>query len=180
MSRQNRDRLGLAILVCIIIAAVVFVNPFFRYSCSRVVLHDVLGMEHGPLIMGPFFSGHGLAYGLPLLVLLCLWAALALWVYHDAERRGHSGLLWGLFVFFGMIIGLIIYLIVRSTTPDPVFGHIAGGPGACPSCDKPVRSTYVACPHCGTSLARTCGGCGERAQPDWKTCPYCGKTLDAQ
>ena len=102
MSRQNRDRLGLAILVVVILAAVIFVNPFFRYSCSRVVMHDVLGLEHGQLITGPFFSSHGFAYGLPLLVMLFLWGALALWVYHDAERRGYSGLLWGLFVFFGM------------------------------------------------------------------------------
>jgi predicted RNA-binding Zn-ribbon protein involved in translation (DUF1610 family) len=177
MSHQNKDRLGLAILVVIILVAVVFVNPFFRYSCSRVLMHDVLGMEHGHVITGPFFSSGGFLYGVPLLAMLFLWGALALWVYHDAERRGNSGLLWGLFVFFGNFIGLIIYLIVRSTSGDPAHGFITGGAATCPSCAKPIKSTYVACPHCGTSLAKTCGSCGKRAESDWKTCPYCGQTL---
>lgn len=181
MSRQNRDRLGLAILVVVILTAVIFVNPFFRYSCSRVVVHDLLGMEHGPLITGgPLFSSHGFAYGFPLLAMLFLWGALALWVYHDAERRGHGGLLWGLFVFFGNIIGLIIYLIVRTTSAEPANAKLAGAAATCPNCAKPVRSTYVACPHCGTSLAKTCAGCGKRADADWKVCPYCGKTIDGQ
>ena len=180
MSHQSRDRLGLAILVVIILAAVVFVNPFFRYSCSRVVMHDFLGMEHGHLTTGPFFSIHEFAYGLPLLVMLFLWGALALWVYHDAERRGNSGLLWGLFVFFGNFIGLIIYLIVRSTSTEPAHGHLTGGAATCPSCAKPIQNTYVACPHCGTSLAKKCASCGNRAEMDWKVCPHCGKPLNGQ
>ncbi|MEJ2720244.1 MAG: hypothetical protein P8181_03765, partial [bacterium] len=119
MSNQSRDKVGFTILLVVILAALLFVNPFFRYSCSRIFMHDFLGMEHGQWTMGPLFSAHGFAYGLPLLVMLFLWAALSLWVYHDAEQRGHSGLLWGLFVFFGNFIGLIIYLIVRTTSSEP-------------------------------------------------------------
>jgi predicted RNA-binding Zn-ribbon protein involved in translation (DUF1610 family) len=180
MSHQSRDRLGLAILLVVIITAVLFVNPFFRYSCSRVFMHDFLGMEHGMMTSGPFFSERGLAFGLPLLVMLFLWAAVALWTYHDAERRGHSGLLWGLFVFFGNFIGLIIYLIVRSTATEPAHAFITSGAATCPSCARPIKSTYVACPHCGTSLAKKCAGCGNRTEMDWKVCPHCGKTLNGQ
>jgi len=48
------------------------------------------------------------------LVLLVLWIVVIVWVYRDAERRGMNGVLWALLVLIGSIIGLLIYLIVRS------------------------------------------------------------------
>ena len=39
-------------------------------------------------------------------------AGLGVWVGVDANRRGLSGVLWGLLVFFTGIVGLIVYLLV--------------------------------------------------------------------
>jgi DNA-directed RNA polymerase subunit RPC12/RpoP len=107
-----------------------------------------------------------------------LWGAVALWVYHDAERRKHSGLLWGLFVFIGNIIGLIIYLIVRASSPDTSSALAPATAAKCPNCAKPIQNTYVACPHCGINLAKKCAHCGKHAELDWKVCPYCGQVMN--
>jgi hypothetical protein len=170
--------LGLAILVLVFLAAFTFINPMFRFSCSRMLMHDFLGLESGAGT-AMLFHHDGIARMVPLLIMSVLWAAVALWTYYDAERRGMSGLLWGLLVFFGSIVGLIIYLIVRSTSgpeTDLVPAHTA----KCPSCAKPVQSAFVACPHCGTSLSKKCGHCGKQAEPDWRVCPYCGESINGQ
>lgn len=184
MSRQGKNTFGLIVVVLVILCAFFWLNPMFRYSCSRVFMHDFLGMEHGILAPGAMFFDIGLARMVPLMAMFILWACVALWVYHDAERRGHSGVLWALLVFVGNIIGLIIYLIMRSTSaPSPALAPTASPPVAtasCPSCAQPIQSSYVACPHCGVSLVRKCAQCDKRIEPDWKVCPYCGRDLDGR
>jgi RNA polymerase subunit RPABC4/transcription elongation factor Spt4 len=177
MSRKDSNTLGLTILILVFLAAFLFVNPLFRYSCSRIFMHDFLGMHPGNLTTGVFLVDHGLAQFLPLTILFFLWAAVALWVYRDAERRNHSGLLWGLFVFVGNIIGLVIYLILRSSSPDTGVSLSPAATAACPKCGGAIRDSYVACPHCGTTLSKSCPRCGKRAEPDWKVCPHCGEPL---
>jgi RNA polymerase subunit RPABC4/transcription elongation factor Spt4 len=108
---------------------------------------------------------------------LILWICVIVWVYRDAERRGMNGILWGLLVFIGNIIGLLIYLIVRSdnvsSQSDPPIVHTK-----CPECSIPVADKYAFCPHCGASMAGpVCPDCGRSVEKDWKACPYCGKTL---
>ena len=179
MSRRNRDRLGLAIMVIVLLVAFMFVTPVFRFSCSRMFLHDFLGMETGAGATSMLFAEHSLIRMVPLLIMSALWAAIALWTYYDAEKRGMSGLLWGLLVFFGSIVGLIIYLIVRSTS-GPATDLAPAHTDKCPSCAKPVQSAFVACPHCGTSLSKKCGHCGKQAELDWRVCPYCGESIDGQ
>jgi RNA polymerase subunit RPABC4/transcription elongation factor Spt4 len=110
------------------------------------------------------------------LVLLIIWIFVIVWVYRDAERRGMNGILWGLLVFIGNIIGLLIYLIVRSdnvpSTTEAVSHHI------CPECSTPVSQKYAFCPHCGASMAGpVCPDCGRTVEKDWKACPHCGKNL---
>ncbi len=49
---------------------------------------------------------------------------IAIWVYKDAEKRGKSGIVWFLVVFFLGIIGLIIWLVVRpKEIPPPQQGY---------------------------------------------------------
>ncbi len=177
MSHKQGKTTGMIILVAVILIAFLFVTPLFRYSCSRVVMQDFLGMDGdmtGPgLLMGP----GNLIHIIPLVVMLLLWGAVTLWVYHDAERRGNSGLLWGLFVFIGNIIGLIIYLILRVSSPEVA----DTGPGVtirCPGCSGAIQSSYVACPHCGIKLDNNCNSCGKRVETGWKVCPFCGEKLN--
>lgn len=122
-------------------------------------------------------------------VFLIVWIAVVIWVYKDAERRGMNGLLWALLVFIGNLIGLLIYLIVRQDNPlREGEGRASPGPPAaippsevkttvCPSCKKPVESSFVFCPHCGASLRPVCKGCGKQVDSVWKVCPHCGAPL---
>jgi hypothetical protein len=53
-------------------------------------------------------------FGLPQLIGIIIAAAIAIWVYNDAEGRGMSGVLWGILTFLFCIIALPVYLIVRK------------------------------------------------------------------
>src|SRR3989442_10787072 len=48
---------------------------------------------------------------------LVLSILIAIWVYRDAESRGMNGVLWLIVVLIAGLIGLIIYLVVRSDHP---------------------------------------------------------------
>ena len=45
MSRKNSNTLGLVVFLLVILAAFTLVNPMFRFICSRVMMHDFLGMQ---------------------------------------------------------------------------------------------------------------------------------------
>lgn len=108
---------------------------------------------------------------------LILWIAVIVWVYRDAERRGMNGILWGLLVFIGNIIGLLIYLIVRSDNV-PARSEPPVEYTKCPECSTPVSPKYAFCPHCGASMAGpVCPECKKSIEKDWQACPHCGKKL---
>ena len=110
---------------------------------------------------------------LPLLFVLIGWIFIVVWVYRDAERRALNGILWGLLVFFGNIIGLIIYLIVRSEQlPKGIAGDVFA---PCPGCGKAVPKSYAFCHHCGARLKEVCVSCKRPVASDWQVCPYCGQ-----
>jgi len=110
------------------------------------------------------------------LVLLVLWIAVIVWVYRDAERRGMNGVLWALLVLIGSIIGLLIYLIVRSD----VLAATQRSPAVqvCPECEQDVDQGYAFCPHCGKRLqGGVCHACGKPIEPNWKVCAHCGEKI---
>jgi hypothetical protein len=180
MSKSDSSKAGLVILAVVFVAAFLLVNPLFRFSCSRVFMHDFLGMHPGDMSSGLFLSNYGIARFVPLTIMFFLWAAVAVWVYRDAERRSHNGLLWALFVFIGNVVGLIIYLILRSSSPETSAALVTTATAKCPSCAGPIQKSFVACPHCGVKLSKDCSQCGKRAELDWKVCPYCGNAMDGQ
>ncbi|MBN2199440.1 MAG: zinc ribbon domain-containing protein [Candidatus Aminicenantes bacterium] len=122
------------------------------------------------------FREHGLFF--PLSMLSILWLLLAVWVYKDAEGRGMNGLLWALLVFVGNLIGLIIYLIVRSERKAAETLGPAAVKTVCPSCGADVSAGFKFCPNCGKSVQPTCPSCGKPAESSWKACPYCGRTFE--
>lgn len=111
------------------------------------------------------------------LLLLIVWIFVIVWVYRDAERRGMNGILWALLVFIGNIIGLLIYLIVRS---DQLPAKKAEPPAIqCPGCSRSVPQEYTFCPHCGTaSIGQVCPGCRKPVEKGWKACPHCGNRFE--
>ncbi len=86
---------------------------------------------------------------LPLIIGLLV----GIWVYKDAEKRGKSGVLWLLIVWFvAFPIGLIIWFVVRP----PIGGE-----------KKAAASSERRCPNCGRVIP-----------DDARTCPYCGKNFE--
>ena len=87
-----------------------------------------------------------------LTLLIALPILLGVYVYRDATRRGMNAVLWTLLAVFAPgLVGLIIYLLVRSNYSD----------ATCQKCGKPVRESFAVCPHCGTPLKEHCGNCSE-------------------
>ena len=109
------------------------------------------------------------------MALLAIWIVVIVWVYRDAERRGMNGVLWALLVLIGNLIGLLIYLIVRSDNlPAPPQSKATQD---CPSCRRRVPEDYTFCPHCGARLQLSCPSCQKPLEKTWKACPHCGKKL---
>lgn len=163
---QNSGLKGLMVILAVI-AGITLVPAIlmvvFRFFTAR-------GMEVPFMAFRMPF--HFLFGGMPLL-LLALWFAVTVWVYRDAESRGMNGALWAILTFFGNIIGLIIYLIVRSQDLSPAKGMTS----ACPSCSGAVTQGFAFCPHCGHRMEERCPSCGKPVQPTWHNCPFCGAAL---
>jgi cytochrome bd-type quinol oxidase subunit 2 len=51
-------------------------------------------------------------------LMLVISIIIAIWVYRDAESRGMNGVLWLIVVLVAGIIGLIVYLVVRTDKPQ--------------------------------------------------------------
>jgi hypothetical protein len=47
-----------------------------------------------------------------LLTILYIWSLV--WVYQDSQKRGKTGCLWLLIVFFTWPFGLIVYFLLRD------------------------------------------------------------------
>ena len=119
----------------------------------------------------------GLAgYSFIALALLLLWIAVVVWVYRDAERRGMSGVLWALVVFFAHLAGLVIYVLVRSGHPL-LAGESVSQPPVCPKCHKSVGKNHAFCPYCGDRIQAVCPKCAKPVEKSWQACPHCGEKL---
>lgn len=112
---------------------------------------------------------------------------LAVWVTLDANRRGMSGVLWGVLVFFTCVVGLIVYLIVAGmaarngsgASPAPAADSGPAAPSAsCPGCREPIETGFRVCPYCGQALVARCPGCDRSVEAGWKVCPHCATGLE--
>jgi RNA polymerase subunit RPABC4/transcription elongation factor Spt4 len=178
MAASTGKTVALIFIIFLLVILVAGIHPFLLsplFILPRMAEHFFGGM---PTIhfgeFRPFFFMPG-SLGLFFFV---LWLVVVFWVYSDAEKRNMSGVLWALLVFVGNIIGLIIYLLVRSVnTSVPVSQTIANRQATCPQCKKPIKTDFVVCPHCGASLRIKCKACAKELSPDWKVCPYCGEKV---
>ena len=106
-----------------------------------------------------------------LAVLIIVPIRVGVYVFRDASRRGMNAALWTLIaVLVPILVGFIIYLLVRSSYPDL----------KCPQCGTPVRESYVSCPQCGARLKASCPSCSAPVEPDWKVCPRCTSPLSQE
>ena len=144
-------------------------------------------------IVGGFFHGHGHAFfdrgdvwfwpfagfaGLFGLLFLALLIWILVWVYKDAQSRGLNGALWAILVFFLHLVGLVVYLLVRSGHPVLRPGTSQGVPAAPtppPAPTAPPISPVAAPPT--PPVSPVCSKCGRTLQQGWVACPHCGEKL---
>ena len=86
------------------------------------------------------------------LVSVIIWLIVTIWTYKDAKKRGMNVTLWTLVVFFLGLIGLIIYLLVRSGHNDKQNQDVGR---ICPSCGRPIPMDAQLCPYCGKDFRST-------------------------
>jgi len=175
MATSTGKTIGLILLVIFILALAWRITPLIvgPFGFLSGALHMLSLPRAGTFHLGP--SLLSLSSSMLSLALLIIWIFVIVWVYRDAERRGMNGVLWALLVLIGNIIGLLIYLIVRSDgIPVLKAGHETQ---ACPSCQKEVDAAFVFCPYCAARLHAVCPECGKATEENWKACPHCGKKL---
>jgi len=106
-----------------------------------------------------------------LFIILLIPVLIGIYVYRDARRRKLNAPLWTLVAALApSFIGFIIYLLVRSGSPDL----------CCPNCHQPVQPRYMVCPRCGAKLHLACPACAQPVEPDWIACPRCAAELPEQ
>jgi len=120
-------------------------------------------------------------------ILHIIGSLVAIWVYNDAKKYGHSmlaALLWAVGNIAMVPIFFPAYLIfgrkpvMRSNRKldevtievDAEFVDVTVD---CPMCGRKVQEDYKLCPYCGFTLKPACNKCGMELQRDWKTCPTC-------
>lgn len=179
MATSTGKTIALVLLAFILLSFFVWVSrtspliiaPFGVFSSIKHLI-SIPNWDH-------FYFGPGWMRFTSLSVLsflfLIIWICVIIWVYRDAERRGMNGVLWALLVFIGNLVGLLIYLIVRS---DSARSLRAEPPSQnCPKCQKAVSPGFAYCPYCGALVQNVCPACGKKVEESWKACPYCGERL---
>lgn len=177
MATSPAKTVGLILLVALILIIVLRMTPFILSPLGIFpgIWHAVRTPDIRTIHIGPLGYVHFNPLQVATVALLILWIFVIIWVYRDAERRGMNGVLWALLVFIGNLIGLLIYLIVRSDITAAPREIPAARP--CPSCQKPVAESFTFCPHCGTKLQAVCPECGKPVEHTWRNCPHCGHEL---
>ena len=177
MATSTGKTIGLILLVLVIVFLSLRMTPLilaplgmFTGAAHMVKMPGLNAINIGP------WSPSSVGMSFISFVLFLVWIAVVIWVYRDAESRGMNGVLWALLVFIGNLIGLLIYLIVRSDPGKaPPKEAVAAQP--CSQCQKPVAPGFAFCPYCGAAVHGVCPGCGKTTEEDWKACPHCGHKL---
>lgn len=116
-----------------------------------------------------------------------LFVALPSWTYYDAEKRGAYAPFWAAVSFFFSFFGWLVYILMRPREYiDDVKEReleirskeslLSKTDISCPSCQKPVESTYLICPFCRKKLKNQCEKCGRALNLSWDICPFCKTT----
>ncbi|MCK4836634.1 MAG: zinc ribbon domain-containing protein [Candidatus Aminicenantes bacterium] len=182
MSSSKGKTIGLVLLVALLVLVGLRITPLFFapfgifssvFNTIKHVIGDSIHFGNGCFFDFPFVP-------LLSLVFFIIWIMVIVWVYRDAERKGMNGLLWALLVLIGNLIGLIIYLIIRTESrqqkPQPPEGNFID----CPHCNERIQDKFAFCPNCGEMLKPRCPKCKADIREEWKVCPHCGARLKGQ
>ena len=140
-----------------------------------------------------FVNNPLIQYGLRFagVYVLFLYLATVFWTIRDAQQRTENRILpylAGLLVVATWVLGLFVYMIVRSkeTLAEAYERQLAEESLlaeaeqrlVCPTCRERVQDDYILCPTCRTRLKRVCPSCAKLIRPEWNICPYCAKDFD--
>jgi len=119
-------------------------------------------------INDPFFPPYAyLVFGIMLLIVIGLLSVISTFIYKDAPKHNMEPWMWMcIAVFVPNLLGLLIYLIIRSDNKTVKV--------KCITCGNNVKEEYNICPYCGNSLDYKCRECGTKISPNWILCPKCG------
>jgi len=154
------------LILCVLGLAIGLAINLHNFQTGGPVFPGDDSIPHDPLLS---------CLGLSALIILgafSLFAVLAMlgYVYCDAKRRGMNALLWTLLVLIlspaYLLIGLIIYLLVREPLPYQ-----------CPQCAAAVSARFNFCPNCKYNLHPACPQCQREVSDSDKFCPYCAAEL---
>lgn len=121
-------KISLVALTCFLFG-VLFTDIISAYSSSSDVFIWF------PIIMICFYA-----------VFFIIWFLVAHWVYKDAQRRkAENAKLWGVLVFFGGILGVILWFVFRP----PIGGKKPTSTRRCPNCGRIIPEDAKICPYCG-------------------------------
>jgi len=148
----------------------------FPFKTLFIVLMSLIGilfLSIGTIFVfaavnDPFFPPFGyLIFTFLLLIVIGLLTVISIFIYKDAPKHDMDPWMWMcIAVFVPNLLGLLIYLIVRSDNKTPKI--------KCISCGNKVNKDYNICPYCGNSLNCNCSECGTKISPNWILCPKCG------
>ncbi len=126
-------------------------------------------------------------------MLFALWAGTVVWTINDIRARSWDVLamiLAAVLVILVPFAGLVVYILVRprETLADTYNRALeeeallreANVSFFCTGCSRPVRDTWVFCPHCQVQLLQACPACGHAVRPEWTVCAQCGTARGAQ
>lgn len=142
-------------------------------------------------LLGFGSSAISTAINVLIVVGVVLWAALIFWTWSDARRRLDDtflvvcATLASLFPFIGTLVYLLVRppeyrdeVRLRELELEATKARIHKlSDGSCPSCERPVNETFLACPHCAHELKTLCPECSKPTNLDWAICPHCTKQL---
>lgn len=117
--------------------------------------------------------------GLLALLYLAVAIWILVWVYKDAQSRGMNGALWAILVFFLHLIGLVVFLLVRSGYPVRKPESAQAAPAAPTPPPAPTAPAPPAAPPAQPAPPSPpdCAKCGQPLQKSWVACPHCGEKV---
>lgn len=105
-----------------------------------------------------------------LAIPILLMIVIGIVVYKDAKAHDLNPWLWmAVAVFIPNLIGVIIYLVVRSNQEKKY---------ACSNCSAEVKGDYNVCPNCQAVFENTCEVCKHAVGSQMAYCPYCGSKVE--
>ena len=113
--------------------------------------------------------GMTLLIGIILVFAIGLYTAIGIVIYRDAKAHGMPAGMWtAAAILIPNLIGVIIYLVVRSTKEKDMY---------CSNCNAPVEKDYNICPQCKGVFEEMCKVCNKAIKEGQTTCPYCGSEI---